>query len=144
MRVNHGFQPGNTLRNKELDHDHIRMAIEEHGGNVDRAAKAIGLSPMRVRKAGYKARKRSEVTEDEFARVTLSVFHTYGLTDKARSVAMYILSVSLEHGPQNTGRAFSCGHNTVIAAVNRVEEWRDDPGFDEELTALEQKNSPGY
>lgn len=89
-------------------------------------------------------RSRDRIPASVYLYATQTAFMAYGLTDKARSVAMYLLSVTLGYGPTNTAKAFDCGHGAVAAAATRVEEWRDDPDFDTELTALEQKNSPGY
>jgi chromosomal replication initiation ATPase DnaA len=74
--------------------------------------------------------------------------HAYGLSlaelgsrrriaARARQVAMYLAHVGLRLGLRETGRGFGRNHMAVVHACRRVEEAREDPGFDRTVEWLE-------
>jgi chromosomal replication initiation ATPase DnaA len=56
---------------------------------------------------------------------------------KARQVAMYLSRTVLKLGTREIGRAFRRTHPAVLHACKRVEEAREDPGFDRTVEWLE-------
>ena len=56
---------------------------------------------------------------------------------KARQVAMYLSRTVLKLGAREIARAFRRTHPAVLHACRRVEEARDDPGFDRTVEWLE-------
>jgi len=58
---------------------------------------------------------------------------------RARTLAMYLCHVGLGLSLTKVGLAFGRDRVTVHCAVVRVEDRRDDPRFDAELTALEER-----
>jgi len=55
----------------------------------------------------------------------------------ARQLAIYLAHVALGHGLSRLSSAFGRDRATVRHALRRVEDWRDDPGFDRSLSELE-------
>jgi chromosomal replication initiation ATPase DnaA len=56
---------------------------------------------------------------------------------KARQVAMYLSRTVLKLGAREVARAFRRTHPAVLQACRRIEEAREDPGFDRTLEWLE-------
>jgi chromosomal replication initiation ATPase DnaA len=56
---------------------------------------------------------------------------------RARQVAMYLSRMVLKRGPCEIARAFRRTHPAVLNACRRVEEAREDPGFDRTVEWLE-------
>ena len=56
---------------------------------------------------------------------------------RARQVAMYLSQMVLQLGPREVPRAFHRTHPGVLHACRRVEEAREDPGFDRTVELLE-------
>jgi chromosomal replication initiation ATPase DnaA len=55
----------------------------------------------------------------------------------ARQVAMYLCHVVFEIGVSDTARAFGRDPSTVVHALRRIEEMRDEGEFDRALAMLE-------
>lgn len=60
-----------------------------------------------------------------------------GQAVRARQVAMYLCQMVLKLGPREIARAFHRTHPAVLHACRRVEEAREDPGFDRTVDWLE-------
>ena len=56
---------------------------------------------------------------------------------RARQLAMYLSHVVLGRSLMEIGRAFGRDRTTVSHACALIEDMRDDPRFDDEVTALE-------
>lgn len=56
---------------------------------------------------------------------------------RARQLAMYLSHVILGHSLTTVGAAFGRDRTTVSHACGLIEDMRDDPHFDAEVTALE-------
>lgn len=56
---------------------------------------------------------------------------------RARQLAMYLMNTSLGRTMTDIGVYLGRDRTTVAYACGRVEDWRDDKDFDEEVTALE-------
>src|SRR6056297_2945379 len=57
---------------------------------------------------------------------------------RARQVSMYLTHVGLGMSLSRVAIAFERDRSTVAHACHRIEEFRDDPGFDAWLEALEE------
>ena len=55
----------------------------------------------------------------------------------ARQLAMYLMHVSLQRNYARVGRFFGRDRTTVAHACAQIEDLRDDPDIDAEVTALE-------
>lgn len=55
----------------------------------------------------------------------------------ARQLAIYLAHVALGHDLSRLSTAFGRDRATVRHALRRIEDWRDDPGFDRCLSQLE-------
>lgn len=55
----------------------------------------------------------------------------------ARHLAIYLAHVALGHDLSRLSSAFGRDRATVRHALRRIEDWRDDPGFDRSLSELE-------
>lgn len=55
----------------------------------------------------------------------------------ARQLAIYLAHVALGHDLSRLSSAFGRDRATVRHALRRIEDWRDDPGFDRSLSQLE-------
>lgn len=119
------------------------LSYREISARVGRTRNSVIGVVWRYKKRGGPPPGTIDIPPDVIDMVKLNAFNAYGLSDKSRSVAMYLMCVSLNYGSRKTARAFGCVHSAVSAAAARVENWRDDPVFDAELTALEKKNTPG-
>ncbi len=62
---------------------------------------------------------------------------------RSRQLAMYLMHTLLGRSMTEVGAYFGRDRTTVAHACGLIEDCRDDRDFDEELTALEQKLSPG-
>jgi chromosomal replication initiation ATPase DnaA len=58
---------------------------------------------------------------------------------RARQLAMYLCHVALGRSLQAVGEVFGRDRTTVSYACGLIEDMRDEPAFDDELTALEQR-----
>ena len=56
---------------------------------------------------------------------------------RARQVAMYLLNTSLSRTMTEIGACFGRDRTTIAYACARIEDWRDDEAFDEEMAVLE-------
>lgn len=56
----------------------------------------------------------------------------------------YLMAVSLGYGIAATARAVGCGETVVRRSCRLVEDRRDDYDYDVWLSAIEEKNTPGY
>lgn len=59
-------------------------------------------------------------------------------TARARQLAMYLSHVVLGHSLTQIGDAFGRDRSTVSYACAVIEDLRDDPAFDDEVSALER------
>lgn len=71
--------------------------------------------------------------------VVTKVTSEMGLTQLARSVIIYVIGVTCNYGNMSTARALQIPHSTVSHHCRLVEDKRDDPAFDKQLTALEKQ-----
>ncbi len=62
---------------------------------------------------------------------------------RARQLAMYLSHVVLGRSLTEIGEAFGRDRTTVSYACALIEDLRDDPRFDDEVTALEHKIEAG-
>lgn len=62
---------------------------------------------------------------------------------RARQLAMYLSHVVLRRSLLEIGEAFGRDRTTVSYACALIEDLRDDPRFDDEVTALEQQLEAG-
>lgn len=60
-------------------------------------------------------------------------------TARARQLAMYLAHVVLGHSLTEIARAFGRDRTTVSHACGLIEDLRDDPGFDDEVSGYEQR-----
>lgn len=65
-------------------------------------------------------------------------------TARARQLAMYLSHVVLGRSLTEIGGAFGRDRTTVSYACALIEDMRDDPVFDEEVTALERRLEAGW
>jgi chromosomal replication initiation ATPase DnaA len=61
------------------------------------------------------------------------------VTARARQLAMYLCHVVLGRSLQEVGEVFGRDRTTVSYACALMEDMRDDPKFDDEVTALEMR-----
>ena len=61
---------------------------------------------------------------------------------RARQLAMYLSHVVFGRSLTEIGAAFGRDRTTVSYACALIEDMRDDPGFDEEVSALEKQLEP--
>ncbi len=59
-----------------------------------------------------------------------------------RQIALYVCHVTLSLPLPNVAVCFGRDRSTVSIACQRVEDRRDDPGFDEFVTAVEEQAKP--
>ena len=62
---------------------------------------------------------------------------------RARQLAMYLAHVVQGRTLTEVGEAFGRDRTTVSYACALIEDMRDDPGFDDEVSALEQQIEAG-
>lgn len=55
----------------------------------------------------------------------------------ARQLAIYLAHVALGHDLSRLSSVFGRDRATLRHALRRIEDWRDDPGFDRRLSQLE-------
>lgn len=60
-------------------------------------------------------------------------------TAQARQLAMYLSHVVLGHSLTEIARVFGRDRTTVSHACGLIEDLRDDPGFDDEVSGYEQR-----
>lgn len=56
---------------------------------------------------------------------------------RARQIAMYLVHIAFAWSTERVGAAFRRAPSTVAHACRRVEQLRDDPALDDQLSALE-------
>lgn len=105
--------------------------------------KRRGGPPSKPAPYKYKMRK-PPVPQHVVLRALADTSKEFGATNKARWIAMYLVSTSLDYGSTRAATAFDTSRNTLIRACNNVEDWRESPDLDEWIGEWEQKNSPGY
>lgn len=60
-------------------------------------------------------------------------------TARARQLAMYLAHIVYGRSMKEIGQAFGRDRTTVSYACALIEDMRDDPHFDEEVSALERQ-----
>jgi len=99
-----------------------------------------------------KARQTVSLVREQAWLVQAAVAHSTGVALKdlcartrrppkaafARQIAMYLSHIVFKMSPSEVARAFGRDPSTVIYALRRIEELREDPAFDRTLDWLEE------
>ena len=113
-----------------------RHAIEDRGSS---SAPDL-LSPRRRAGAGTKARlfKALETAFDIHRKELCAANRGRCKTALARQTGMYLARVALGMTLSKAGHLFRRDRTTASHACRLVEDWRDDPGFDALVNAMER------